>query len=101
MFTKCLVSSLSCSSEYFSAFSFESKTLSLPLALPKMNGFELYHNIRKLDDRVKICFLTAGEMYYEDIRKQVFPELEANCFIIKPIANEDLIRKVKNLLGIQ
>jgi CheY-like chemotaxis protein len=73
----------------------------IDIALPKMNGFELYHNIRKLDDRVKICFLTAGEMYYEEIRKQVFPELEANCFIRKPIANEDLIRKVKNLLGIQ
>jgi len=73
----------------------------IDIALPKMNGFELYHNIRKLDDRVKVCFLTAGEMYYEEIRKQVFPELEANCFIRKPIANEDLIRKVKNLLGIQ
>jgi CheY-like chemotaxis protein len=73
----------------------------IDIALPKMNGFEFYHNIRKLDDRVKICFLTAGEMYYEEIRKQVFPELEANCFIRKPIANEDLIRKVKNLLGIQ
>jgi DNA-binding response OmpR family regulator len=73
----------------------------IDIALPKMNGFELYHNIRKLDDRVKICFLTAGEMYYEEIRKQVFPELEAKCFIRKPIANKDLIRKVKNLLGIQ
>ena len=73
----------------------------IDINIPKMNGFELYHNIRKLDDRVKICFLTAGEMYYEEIRKQVFPELEANCFIRKPIANKDLIRKVKNLLGIQ
>jgi hypothetical protein len=23
-------------------------------------GFELYHKIKKLDDRVKICFLKAG-----------------------------------------
>jgi hypothetical protein len=50
---------------------------------------------------VKICFLTASEMYYEEIRKQVFPELEANCFIGKPVANEDLIRSVKNILEIQ
>jgi DNA-binding response OmpR family regulator len=27
------------------------------------DGFELYHKIRKSDDRVKICFLTAGEMH--------------------------------------
>src|ERR687893_1505698 len=72
----------------------------IDIALPKMNGFELYHNIRKLDDRVKICFLTAGEMYYEEIRKQVFPELEANCFIRKPVANEDLVRSVRDILKI-
>src|ERR671911_1775294 len=73
----------------------------IDIALPKMNGFELYHNIRKLDDGVKICFLTAGEMYYEEIRKKVFPELKANCFIRKPIANKDLIQKVKDILKIQ
>jgi CheY-like chemotaxis protein len=72
----------------------------IDIALPKMNGFELYYKIRKLDDKVKICFLTAGEMYYEETRRQVFPELEANCFIRKPIANEDLIQKVKDILKI-
>jgi two-component system, OmpR family, response regulator ChvI len=71
------------------------------LALPKMNGFELYKKIRKLDNKVKICFLTAGEMYYEEVRNQVFPELEANCFIRKPITNEDLIQTVKDILKIQ
>jgi two-component system response regulator ChvI len=73
----------------------------IDIALPKMNGFELYKKIRKLDNKVKICFLTAGEMYYEVVRKQVFPELEANCFIRKPITNEDLIQKVKDILKIQ
>jgi len=72
----------------------------IDIALPKMNVFELYKKIRKLDNKVKICFLTAGEMYYEEVRKQVFPELEANCFIRKPIANEDLIQKVKDILKI-
>ena len=73
----------------------------IDIALPKMNGFELYKKIRKLDNKVKICFLTAGEMYYEEVRKRVFPELEANCFIRKPITNEDLIQKVKDILKIQ
>jgi response regulator RpfG family c-di-GMP phosphodiesterase len=67
-----------------------------------MNGFELYYKIKKLDNnKVKVCFLTAGEMYYEEVRNQVFPELEANCFIRKPITNEDLIQKVKDILKIQ
>jgi DNA-binding response OmpR family regulator len=40
----------------------------IDIALPKMNGFELYYKIKKLDNMVKVCFLTAGEMYYEEIR---------------------------------
>jgi CheY-like chemotaxis protein len=73
----------------------------IDIALPKMDGFELYYKIRKLDTKVKICFLTAGEMYYEEIRKEAFPELDTNCFIRKPIANEDLVRSVKDILKIQ
>jgi len=60
--------------------------------IPGDDGFELYHKIKKLDDRVKICFLTAGEMYNEKIRKEAaFPD--ANGFIRKPIANQDLINR--------
>jgi CheY-like chemotaxis protein len=73
----------------------------IDIALPRMNGIELYYKIRKLDNKVKICFLTAGEMYYEEVRKQVFLELEANCIIRKPITNEDLIQKVKDILEIR
>ena len=70
----------------------------IDVTMPKMNGFELYHEIRKLDDKVKVCFLTAGEMYDEEVRKESFPELDINCFIRKPIANQDLIERVKHIL---
>jgi PleD family two-component response regulator len=70
----------------------------IDVTMPKMNGFELYHEIRKLDDKVNVCFLTAGEMYDEEIRKESFPELDINCFIRKPIANQDLIQRVKDIL---
>jgi len=75
--------------------------LLIDIAMPKMNGFELYDNIRKLDNKVKICFITASEMYYEEVRKQIFPELDVNCFIRKPVANEDLIQRIKEVLKIQ
>jgi CheY-like chemotaxis protein len=71
----------------------------IDVSMPKMNGFELYYKIRKLDDRVKVCFLTAGEMYDEEIRKENFPELDTNCFIRKPIANQDLIQRLKDILN--
>jgi two-component system, OmpR family, response regulator ChvI len=71
----------------------------IDVSMPKMNGFELYHKIRKLDDKVKVCFLTAGEMYDKEIREETFPELDTNCFIRKPIANQDLIQRVKDILN--
>jgi hypothetical protein len=49
--------------------------------------------------RSKYVFLTAGEMYGEEIRKESFPELDLNCFLRKPIANQDLIQRVKDILN--
>jgi len=72
--------------------------LILDMLMPNMNGFELYEKIRMLDDKIKICFLTASGINHEEFRKKVayatidYPE---NCFIIKPIENEDLIKRVK------
>ncbi|HEX2124706.1 MAG TPA: response regulator, partial [Nitrososphaeraceae archaeon] len=38
--------------------------LILDMKMPGINGFELYRQIKKIDDKVKVCFLTASEMYY-------------------------------------
>jgi CheY-like chemotaxis protein len=75
--------------------------LLIDIAMPKMNGFELYDKIRELDKKVKISFVTASEMFYEEIRKEAFPEFDKTiCFIRKPIANPDLIQQVKEILEI-
>jgi DNA-binding response OmpR family regulator len=73
--------------------------LLLDIVLPKMNGFELYQKMRMLDDKVKICFLTVRKINYEEFRKKVASstiegDIE-NCFIIKPIQNEELITRVR------
>ena len=52
----------------------------IDIALPKLNGFELYYRIRKLDNKVKACFITAREMYYEDIREKI-PELRQTALL--------------------
>ena len=75
--------------------------LLIDIAMPKMNGFELYDKIRELDKKVKVSFVTASEMFYEEIRKEAFPELDTTtCFIRKPIANPDLIQQVMEILEI-
>jgi two-component SAPR family response regulator len=62
--------------------------------MPKMNGFELYREIKKLDNKVKVCFLTAGEMYY-GIYTDIFDE---NQFIRKPIENQELIKRLNKII---
>jgi CheY-like chemotaxis protein len=76
--------------------------LLIDIAMPKMNGFELYDRIRELDKKVKISFVTASEMFYEEIRKEAFPEFDTTiCFIRKPIENPDLIKQVKEILDVK
>ena len=72
--------------------------LLLDVRMPKMNGFELYKEIEKIDGDVKVCFITAFEVYYEALR-EVFPSLEVECFIRKPIEIASLIKKIKNELS--
>jgi CheY-like chemotaxis protein len=35
--------------------------------MPKVDSFELYERIKKVNPNVKVCFLTASKMYYEKI----------------------------------
>jgi DNA-binding response OmpR family regulator len=72
--------------------------LLLDMLMPKMNGFELYQKIRMIDDKVKICFLTASGIDHDELKKRAtiasINDIE-NCFISKPIENEELINRVK------
>jgi two-component system, OmpR family, response regulator ChvI len=54
----------------------------LDVRMPKMNGFELYREIDKIDHNMKACFMTAFVVYYESL-KEIFPTAEVGCFIKK------------------
>jgi DNA-binding response OmpR family regulator len=45
--------------------------LLIDIGIPKMNGFEFYKEIRKIDDKVKVCFFKASEAYYIDLVKNM------------------------------
>jgi DNA-binding response OmpR family regulator len=71
--------------------------LILDIKMEKMDGFQLYREIKKIDNKVKICFLTAGEMDYNQFGKELFPALDENCFIQKPIQNETLTKIINEI----
>ena len=62
----------------------------LNIKLPKLNGFQLYREIRKKDKKVKVCFITDGEMYY-GVYTDIFNSLDKNSFIRKPINYDNLL----------
>jgi DNA-binding response OmpR family regulator len=70
----------------------------LDIKMPKMDGFELYHEIKKKDNNANICFLTASELYYEEFRKKEYCALDRNLFIRKPIENEELVKQITKMI---
>ncbi|MDW0149825.1 MAG: response regulator [Nitrososphaeraceae archaeon] len=72
----------------------------LDIKMPKMDGFELYNKIKEKDPKVKICFLTASELFYEEFRKTrdiLVDKLGEEYFIQKPIKTDDLVQKMNEL----
>jgi DNA-binding response OmpR family regulator len=70
----------------------------LDIKMPKKDGFEVYKEILKIDNRVKVCFLTAGDINYRSL-KETFPTLDENQFIRKPIENIELIKQIHKIIN--
>jgi DNA-binding response OmpR family regulator len=71
----------------------------LDITMPKMDGFQLYDEIKKKDQKAKVCFLTASELYYEEFRKKEYNAIDKNLFLRKPIENELLLNEVNRLIS--
>ena len=74
--------------------------LLLDIKMPEMDGFQLYQKMKRIDSKVKVCFLTASEMYHERFRdEEEFIEIDKDLFLQKPIENEDLIKKINTIIS--
>ena len=69
--------------------------LIIDIVMPNMDGFEFYEKVKKIDSKVKACFITAYDVHSEALR-EIYPDFEIDCFMKKPIENQDLLRKVMN-----
>jgi len=68
--------------------------LLLDIRMPNMNGFELHYKLQKIDDKVKVCYISAYELDYIRLR-EMFPSLKTECLIKKPVDMDDLVKRVK------
>ena len=65
----------------------------IDIRMPRINGFDLYRQLKKRDTGVKVCFLTAFQIYYEEFRK-MFPTIDVKAFIIKPVSISNLVNQI-------
>ena len=73
--------------------------------MPRMNGFELHTEMRKVDQQVNVCFITAGEMYYDEVgpekekkEKNNIVSYMENGFYKKPISNAAIVKRINKLM---
>ena len=97
-----ITSSLKIGLEYNEDDEFKVDTFNDPmeaLSNYKTGHYDLYHEIKKIDYNVKIFFLTASEMYYEEFRIKQYCELDKNIFLRKPISIYYLSKRIKEELN--
>jgi CheY-like chemotaxis protein len=72
--------------------------LLIDIKMREMDGFELYDKLRKMDNNINVCFLTAAQEYY-DKYKERYSWLQNECFITKPISLENLVNTINSVLN--
>src|SRR5215469_12653854 len=81
--------------EKFKAHSYD--LVVLDIKMPDLNGFALYRQIKRFK-KVKVCFITAGEIYYNEYL-DIFSSVPAKYFIRKPIENEELMNRINEIIA--
>ena len=70
----------------------------IDIRMPNINGFDLYRELRKKDSTVKVCFLTAFEIYYDEFRK-MFPNIDVRAFVTKPVGIAALVKQINAVIS--
>jgi DNA-binding response OmpR family regulator len=68
----------------------------LDIRMPKITGLGLYKELRKIDNKIKVCFLSAISNYQEFVK--YFPTIKENQVIVKPVDNQTLIQRINEIM---
>jgi DNA-binding response OmpR family regulator len=61
--------------------------------MPEMNGFELCSELVKMDDKIKVFFVSGFLLYSEEM-KLLYPSIKSQHFIDKPVSIEKLVKTI-------
>ncbi|HJU12897.1 MAG TPA: response regulator [Candidatus Nitrosotalea sp.] len=70
----------------------------LDFDMPKMDGIDVFQEIRRRDGDVRICFLSGYDKYYKEFN-DLFPESGVRLFIQKPIGIAELVSRINSELN--
>jgi CheY-like chemotaxis protein len=65
----------------------------IDIVMPVIDGFEFHERLKKIDPNLKVCFLTASEMYHEEFREEERRALNKDLFHQKPM---EINRKINS-----
>lgn len=71
----------------------------LDVKMPKLNGLELCNKIREIDRDVPVSFITASQPFVQIMEYSKYSSLSNIHYIQKPITNEDLAKRVEELIN--
>jgi len=73
----------------------------LDIKMPKINGFELYDQLKSRDSNIKTLFITALSSMesYNTQNNKVYPLKGQRHFMAKPVSNKELLEHVYAMIN--
>jgi DNA-binding response OmpR family regulator len=81
----------------FSPFTYD--LIILDIEMPGMDGFQVYQDLKNIDEKVKVCFFTALEEYEDGIKSALLYEGGSCQVLKKPTTIHALVEKVDQMLA--
>ncbi|MFL6391733.1 MAG: response regulator transcription factor [Nitrososphaeraceae archaeon] len=70
----------------------------LDIRMPGITGLGIYKELRKIDNKIRVCFLSAISNYQEFAK--YFPTINENQIIVKPVDNQTLIQRINKIMSL-
>jgi DNA-binding response OmpR family regulator len=73
----------------------------LDIRMPKINGFELYDQLKSRDSNIKTLFITglSSVESYNTQNSKVYPLKGQRHFMVKPVSNKELLEHVYAMIN--